>query len=160
MTNSPFQLHCLPGFLGLPSDWDLFDQKFFPCHFIKYALSLPHSLTASENSLSPFGESKLNSWASSFHKQVFSSEKFKNKKNILVGYSLGGRLALHSLCEKNNWDAAILISVNPGLTSDEEKKIRWENDNLWAQKFLNEDWKTVMVSWDNQGVFSGQKNTL
>ena len=44
---------------------------------------------------------------------------------VLIGYSLGGRLALHALTQQPQlWDAAVLISPHPGLRSHGERAAR------------------------------------
>ncbi len=146
-------LHFLHGFLGNPSDWNLFDNQFHNC--TNHTYSIEDFLPQPDNEKIYFEE-----WANKFNKNIFSSNNFKNKKNILIGYSLGGRLALHSLALTNQWDAAIIISANPGLIKEEEKNFRIKNDETWAQRFLTEDWETLMNSWNAQSVFSCQTNNL
>lgn len=161
-------LHFLHGFLGLAEDWNivLSDFPHFSC--IAHALEdymptcHPEILTRNEHvsltlhkTISPF-----KSWAQKFNDHVFSRQNQTNQKNILIGYSLGGRLALHSLQETSNWDAAILVSVNPGLTNDSLKIQRFQQDEIWAQRFANEAWDSVLDAWNHQSVFTNQKNTL
>lgn len=57
-------------------------------------------------------------------------------RKILVGYSMGGRLALHALLEGGLWDAAILISPHPGLESEEERAARRAGDAEWGSRAL------------------------
>ena len=95
----------------------------------------------------------FNEWAQNFNKSV--SSFFSESKNILFAYSLGGRLALHSFCDSVLWDAAILISVHPGLV---EKKERILNDKKWSLRFLNEPWEKVISDWNLQEVFCSKKN--
>lgn len=144
-------IHFLHGFLGFGSDWFQFSEKFQPhkCFFhnIEDYLPLPNC-----------EKNYFNEWATNFNQSVFS--KFESEKNILIGYSLGGRLALHSLRESNKWNGIVIISANPGLTNELDKTNRINNDKKWADRFLKEDWETVMTSWNSQGVFSGKKNTL
>ncbi|MES2614447.1 MAG: alpha/beta fold hydrolase [Bdellovibrionota bacterium] len=132
-----FNLHFLHGFLGFSSDWDIFKNYFLPYKFITHSI-----------------ESYL---LSTNYKPNYNNKE----KNILIGYSLGGRLALHSLIEKNHqWDAAIIISAHPGLLNENEKEARIKNDEDWANRFLNEPWNSVVNAWDSQGIFSGQKNNF
>ena len=48
------------------------------------------------------------------------------EKSILLGYSLGGRLALHAcLSRPDLWKSAIVVGADPGLESEEEY---WRED--------------------------------
>ena len=106
-------------------------------------------------------------WTHRFHEFAFSQEHQNqhsnildigkiqvpsprtSDKNILIAYSLGGRLALHCLCESNLWDGAILISAHPGFDKVTEKKEREKNDSHWASRFENEPWQDVILKSQN-----------
>jgi len=75
--------------------------------------------------------------------------------DVLVGYSLGGRLALHALiAEPKRWKAAVIISAHPGLASHLREE-RLERDCLWAERFLQDPWEKVINDWNSQEVFGG-----
>lgn len=150
-------LHFLHGFLGLPSDWDQFEKFFLPHQCIKHSIEkfLPDT-SQSDN---------FKTWAQKFNQSIFLPKAEHSKvdistKNILIGYSLGARLALHSLIENNQWDAAVIISANPGMVDQTEKITRIQNDGKWAQKFLTDSWHSIINEWNSQGVFSNLKNSL
>lgn len=52
-----------------------------------------------------------------------------NPGDILVGYSMGGRLAME-LAKKNGFRKLILINAHPGLVDDKEREVRsqWEEE--------------------------------
>lgn len=113
----------LHGFLGLPSDWREFE-------FVD-----PVSIW--DEPILPFDQ-----WARCFN------SKYRGK---LVGYSMGGRLALHALLDNpKNWEAAIFISTHPGNGFDQE---RINNDERWAEKFETYPWNQIINEWELQGVF-------
>ncbi|WP_233231459.1 alpha/beta fold hydrolase, partial [Silvanigrella aquatica] len=145
-------LHFIHGFLGFSSDWDIFKEDFKKYNSVFYSIS--KYMTSSNKQ----ENSSFILWASNFNKSALKNKV--NQKNILIGYSLGGRLALHTLIESNRWDAAIIISANPGLKSESEKLARIANDNSWANRFQNENWNDVINAWNSQGVFSNMQNTL
>jgi len=118
----------LHGFLGLPADWD-----FFPVNAV------------------PLGKAKpFWKWAEQFNKTN------KDKPRILMGYSLGGRLALHALvASPQQWDAAIIISAHPGLDSQQDKTRRLEKSLAWAARFETDPWDDLMRDWEAQDVFVG-----
>ena len=71
----------------------------------------------------------------------------------LIGYSMGGRLALHCLLEDNsNWKRAVIISAHTGLNSNAEKQVRIKNDIEWAFNAKNK-WDTFITSWEKQSIF-------
>ncbi|MBT7213976.1 MAG: hypothetical protein HN869_02080, partial [Verrucomicrobia bacterium] len=51
--------------------------------------------------------------------------------DVILGYSMGGRLALHALtAAPEKWRAAIIVSAHPGLVSGQQE--RREEDREWA----------------------------
>jgi 2-succinyl-6-hydroxy-2,4-cyclohexadiene-1-carboxylate synthase len=124
-------LFALSGFLGAANDWQ----------------GVPAEL---EPNLSQVGS--LKEWAKQFN--AYASA-FKAPR-VLIGYSLGGRKALHALLDREVlWSQAILLSTHPGLVSEEEREARKAQDLIWAERFLTEDWDEVMDAWNAQPVFSG-----
>lgn len=78
---------------------------------------------------------------------------------ILVGYSLGARLAMTIACEQAaNWsftiDGLLLESGNPGLNSSAEQLQRGLHDLGWVTRFSEQALPTVLIDWYQQGVFS------
>jgi 2-succinyl-6-hydroxy-2,4-cyclohexadiene-1-carboxylate synthase len=136
----------LHGFLGRPSDWLPLRKEIVRCcsevefqTFDLYSLQSVRQKTPLE-------------WAKKFN-QLQKSKHVE--RNILMGYSLGGRLALQAAADKPGlWDEVILISAHPGLVDDEEKELRTKVDATWAEKFNSEKWHEVMKQWNNQVVFN------
>lgn len=128
-------LFALSGFLGLPSDWD-----FFPIDHI-------HPVDWQQ-----FLSNSMVEWGAEFNQWALSRQ---NQLNFLMGYSLGGRLALHALIANPQlWKAAIIVSAHPGLKHPSEKEMRINNDEIWSHRFLTEDWETLMAGWNGQAVFA------
>lgn len=75
---------------------------------------------------------------------------------LLVGYSLGGRVAMYHACQGNNVGLRGLIveGGNPGLADCEARKKRQAADRGWAQRFLHEPLTDVLHDWYQQPVFS------
>ena len=75
---------------------------------------------------------------------------------ILLGYSMGGRLALHALlADPKFWSAAIIVSAHPGLRHENERVIRRRNDARWSAQALKGDWLEFLKNWESQGVLQG-----
>jgi len=74
----------------------------------------------------------------------------------LVGYSLGGRLALDYTLNVNNpcLKHTILEGANIGLATYTERQARWQNDHQWAERFRHEPIIEVLNDWYQQAVFA------
>ncbi len=132
-------IYAIPGFLGRPSDWNFLHPS-------------PHVIDL-------FGETlPLRSpweWAHRFNHDYV---QHRNTLNILVGYSLGGRLALHILLDDpTQWDGAVIVSAHPGLSSPEEREQRKAKDADWAHRFAVEPWHHLMEAWNQQDVLKGSQ---
>lgn len=75
---------------------------------------------------------------------------------FLVGYSLGGRVALdYTFHAKNpHLRGTILEGTNIGLKTKAERKARWQNDQYWANRFRTEPITQVLNDWYQQAVFA------
>jgi len=75
---------------------------------------------------------------------------------VILGYSLGGRLALHALMEAGHpWRAAIIVSSHPGLTDPVERERRLAADAEWSRRAVEEPWDVFLRAWDSQPVLGG-----
>ncbi|HEX7190431.1 MAG TPA: alpha/beta fold hydrolase, partial [Thermoanaerobaculia bacterium] len=74
-------------------------------------------------------------------------------ERVLVGYSMGGRLALQALINKAPFDRAVIVSS--GLNLEQGRDERRASDEAWARRFETDPWDEVMRDWNAQTVFSG-----
>ena len=96
-------------------------------------------------------------WTEDFCHRVESEAN--GEQSILLGYSLGGRLALHAcLSRPDLWDAAIVVGADPGLESQEEKKLQLDRDRNWAERLKRKPLERLLDEWDAQSVFCGIEN--
>ncbi|WP_095497656.1 2-succinyl-6-hydroxy-2,4-cyclohexadiene-1-carboxylate synthase [Paraferrimonas haliotis] len=77
----------------------------------------------------------------------------------LLGYSMGGRLALHyaNFCHQHNVDDILSLTLeacHPGLTDSQQQTQRWQSDQNWASRFTNEPMDAVLNDWYLQPVFA------
>lgn len=74
----------------------------------------------------------------------------------LVGYSLGGRVAMHYACRSRAEGLAgvIVEGGHPGLTDAAERAQRWRNDQQWAQRFAEQPLASAFAAWYQQPVFA------
>jgi len=81
----------------------------------------------------------------------------------LVGYSLGGRIAMYYGCQNLvgccqnpvGLKGVVVEGGHPGLTSAAAREIRWLSDARWAQRFRHEPLADVFNDWYRQPVFAG-----
>ncbi len=139
-------LFCLHGFLGKPSDWTLFRWKS------KAAVDLlDRQFTQPKEGLL--------SWARSFNRFVENSNY--PPPYFLLGYSLGGRLAMHALTlQPTLWSKAAIVSAHPGLETVEQKTTRMFHDQRWSDRFLYDPWEPLMQDWNAQPVFRHSMSAL
>ncbi len=79
--------------------------------------------------------------------------------DTLLGYSLGGRLALHVLLAGARYRRAIFISTGLGIEDAAARAARRAADEAWALRFEHDDWPALMRDWNAQPVFGGHAVT-
>ena len=82
------------------------------------------------------------------------------EKSVLLGYSLGGRLALHACIHRPAlWQGVVVVGADPGLGSSEEKNQQFTRDRKWADRLKKEPLVQLVREWDEQPVFCGIENS-
>lgn len=135
---------CLHGAVGMAEDWKSFAV---PGWGVK-RVDLWRFLDCCPMDLAGFGRA-LNEEAAAVP-----------GKKVLLGYSMGGRLALHALRAGRAWDAAVIVSAHPGLTDESERAARRETDAEWAARALKGDWGGFLEAWNGQSVLEGAAEGL
>ena len=105
-----------------------------------------------ENEYESFGD-----WREQFYEKV--EEQTKGEPSLLLGYSMGGRLAMNA--RVNNpamWSGVIAVGADPGLISDDARSKQLQKDLEWARRFRSEDIQELLVEWDELPVFCGRSN--
>lgn len=127
---------CLHGAVGMADDWRGFSV---PGWSVK-RVDLWRFLDCCPMSMPEFGDA-LNEEASA-----------TADRKVVLGYSMGGRLALHALLAGGPWEAGIIVSAHPGLEAEAEKVARRASDAEWAAAALRGDWKDFLAAWNGQAV--------
>ena len=139
----------LHGLLGTQADWQKLFEKL--PHFRCIALDLPFHGAAKSIEVNNFDDTCT--YLATQIKNVLGNAPY-----FLVGYSLGGRIALYyalqSQADKGNLQGLVLEGANLGLTSEAEKQARWLNDQQWAQNFSHKPSNMVLQDWYQQPVFA------
>lgn len=137
---------CLHGSVGLASDWRTFGKSLAGNGFSSRAVDLWRFLACESLPLGAFG-AVLNA--------EVGGQVFRGNGRVLIGYSMGGRLALHSLLEKNHpWQAAVIISAHPGLEDAAQRAERRTKDAEWAARALTLPWQEFLTAWEAQPVLA------
>ncbi|MEM9409618.1 MAG: alpha/beta fold hydrolase [Planctomycetota bacterium] len=129
--------------MGHPSDWDLVRESI--------TRALPQVKTSAV-SIKPAKD-----WDSGIRNIAESIQS----GSILVGYSMGARLALSIAIQfPNLLKGLVFISGNPGLESSEEKKTRSINDQQIAKQLDSQPLEIFLKKWYQQPIFDSMDETI
>lgn len=146
------KIYLLHGFLGQVSDWTaLAKQLEAETDFSADPIDLYGEFAAL-----PTGAGRsLEGWSRAFVARAERDARECGVRPAILGYSMGGRLALHALLEAPSaYSGAILVSAHPGLRTPTEKAARLESDSRWSERFLQSDWETILAEWNAQAVLA------
>jgi len=86
---------------------------------------------------------------------VSLADQLDLKSVCLIGYSLGGRLALHAALNfPTRWAALILEGCNPGIEDSKARQARLEEDEQRAADVLQEGMQAFVDRWYEMELFS------
>lgn len=145
-TVAPSECWCLHGAVGAAADWRGLAGQLATQGIATRSVDLWRFLQCESVAMPEFGK-RLNADA--------AGEVSRGRKRVLVGYSMGGRLALHALLEGGPWEAAVIISANPGLREAAEASARRSADTVWATQALTQSWPDFLAEWNSQPILSG-----
>jgi len=146
------ELVLLHGFWGQPEDWSAVQKEITKLNpqITFWAPSLKN-----EMGLGP--ELGFKAWSEKLNGLL--QARSKNQRRVLVGYSMGGRLALHAvLSYPQNWEALILISAHHGELGPNEIQDRRNWEEEWSKNFLSKPFSELSILWNSQAVFSGHSH--
>ncbi len=142
----------LHGFAGSAQDWDDIIEMV-NINFTQYALSLPG-----------FGNSDKPSDIRFYQEEYLCDLLYEfihhipEKKIVLAGYSMGGRLALTAVILRNlNVHALILESCSAGIEDVEERNKRLESDKKLSEFILESGVEKFVDYWSALPIFNSQQ---
>ena len=140
-------LFFLHGFLGSAREWEE-TMAFFKSRYHCMAVDLPgHG--AAPRTWAP--DAYTLDGAGQAIMEVL--QKAKIGKCTLIGYSMGGRLALHlALRYPECFSGLVLESVSPGIEEPRERAQRRARDESWALQ-LERNFESFLASWYQQPLF-------
>jgi 2-succinyl-6-hydroxy-2,4-cyclohexadiene-1-carboxylate synthase len=72
----------------------------------------------------------------------------------LIGYSLGGRIALQlAKAHPSFYSHVIILSAHPGIAEEKERQARVAHDQMWIEKLKNFSLEDFLNEWYNQPLF-------
>ncbi len=144
----------LHGFLGSQADWQGVAEAL-GTHFRCYALDLPghgHSRSV------PLGEPPA--FEEVCQRLLATLAAHRIERFHMLGYSLGGRLALH-LAQRLHQDhqaprllSLTLESAHPGLSDPDQRRERLESDARWHRMMRTGPMTRFLEAWYQQPVFA------
>lgn len=133
-------IHCLHGAVGSFRDWDQFEKSLG-------------------------GETRpLDLWNLPGERPLTLPEAGKiitgqaDQNDVLIGYSMGGRLALHALlADPRKWRAAVIVSAHPGLSAGRAERLG--TDEQWAT-LAAQNWDLFVEKWNQQPILASKSPGL
>ncbi len=81
--------------------------------------------------------------------------------DVLIGYSLGGRLLLNLLKQEPKLAKLfVFLSTHPGLKNEQDREARALHDQQWIRRFRTEGWAEAAKAWEAQAPFGPGQNPL
>jgi 2-succinyl-6-hydroxy-2,4-cyclohexadiene-1-carboxylate synthase len=82
-------------------------------------------------------------------------DELRVQRPVMVGYSMGGRLALYMALRRPERCAGLFLeSASPGLESEEERVARRVSDEEKAKRLETEDFEAFLRDWYCQPLFA------
>ena len=139
----------LHGFLGNREDWQSTIEELkndFHC----VTIDLPGHGRSVSSAVA------LEDGFGSCHRLIkFALDALEIKSFTLIGYSLGGRIALDYARTQNDprLKHLMLESCHVGLDNDQDKKKRYQFDHHWAERFSTQSIEESLYQWYEQPIF-------
>lgn len=139
----------LHGFTGTTATWDECGKAFTHTNQV-IAIDLP-------------GHGRTTGLAAKTMEQLASDLAaiftfLQLEKVHLVGYSMGGRVALTFSLLYPDWVRSLTLeSASPGLASLEERATRREADEMLAERIMQDGIEQFVAYWENIPLFASQQ---
>jgi 2-succinyl-6-hydroxy-2,4-cyclohexadiene-1-carboxylate synthase len=145
----------LHGFTGHPSNWDPIARRIDAHRTHAYAL-LGHSPECPAGTTTTWN-AEVDRVASLIRDDA---RRLYDEKVCLVGYSMGGRVALSLLVRHPSlFASAILVGASPGLVTDREREDRIVSDERWIEmlRTATGGFDRFLDAWQDQPIFDSQR---
>ena len=141
----------LHGFTGSTKTWQQVIPKLTDYRLVTVDL-LGHGKTDAPEDIAPYSmEAQVE-----MLDQLFT--QLQLKAFVLLGYSMGGRVALsYAVRYTERIEQLLLESASPGLTNEEERTVRKLADDALAEKIMENGIPSFVDTWENIPLFASQK---
>jgi 2-succinyl-6-hydroxy-2,4-cyclohexadiene-1-carboxylate synthase len=141
----------LHGFTGCAENWREVMARLQSRHRV-IAIDLPgHGKTDAPKDVSRFTMPVVAQHISAFIAGVIGTPAH------LLGYSMGGRLALYlALYHPDRVKRLLLESASPGLATEEERRARIASDEVLAQRIERDGMEKFVDEWERLPLFASQ----
>lgn len=135
----------LHGFLGSSADWLPVQSGF--SDWPQLSIDLPGHGGSRAQQISDFDQQSARLTATLHHHRI--------RRYWLIGYSLGGRIAMFHACRHSGAELAGLVveSAHHGLNAD-DRAHRLAADRRWATRFCQQPLHQTLDEWYRQPVFA------
>lgn len=148
-TQESIKLICLHGFLGAGTDFEVIVDHY-PDHptliapdFPDYSRPPTHTFSW-DRCLDTLG-------------QLVASES-ADSACVLVGYSMGGRIALqYAVRHPEHLAGLVLIGTTPGLLHEDERSMRRHSDQTRAEQMMRQTLDEFLNGWFQQDLIQSQR---
>ncbi len=143
----------LHGFMGCIADWEKIIAGLIK-RFYCIAVDLPgHGKSAG---FAPAQQWEMTQTAAAI---VQGLKQQKISRTHLLGYSMGGRLALYlAIHFPQYFEKVLLESASPGLMSNEERQTRLQGDERIARRLESGDFQRFLLEWYEMDFFQTLRN--
>jgi len=142
----------LHGFLGSSSDWQNIINNYFSNYYC-IAVDLPgHGLSEIDESANSYDIENTAKYI------VELIQSHNVKKCNLLGYSMGGRIAIYlAIYYSEYFDKIVIESAQPGIKDKIERMKRKNHDQILAENLESKSFHDFLDSWYNQSIFKTLK---
>ncbi|MBW8349242.1 2-succinyl-6-hydroxy-2,4-cyclohexadiene-1-carboxylate synthase [Bacillus sp. IITD106] len=143
----------LHGFTGDHSTWNPIKQYLIDSFQVIRIDIIGHGKTSSPPDVSKYRMEQVVSQINGI------LDHLSLKKAHMLGYSMGGRLALsYAIANPERVKSLVLESTSPGLRTEEERRLRVQADEQLSDKILRDGIEKFVDYWENIPLFKTQKN--
>ncbi|MCC5841835.1 MAG: 2-succinyl-6-hydroxy-2,4-cyclohexadiene-1-carboxylate synthase [Opitutales bacterium] len=147
-------LLALHGFGGTGADFEPVVQATSPSHLQWATPDLPAhgSFQISRSELPNLSFSLTDAFVTEAFSRLAADQRW------LLGYSMGGRIALHAVCSGSvKPDRLILIGASPGLECPRERASRLDLEEAWATRVEREGMARFAEFWTTLPIIQSQE---
>ena len=135
----------LHGFTGRGSDWAVLRDGMKGHAWLSPDLPGPHPVVPAD--------------LAAHFATISRALGFFTEAPVLIGYSMGARIALHAALDRpTDFSALILIGGTPGLAAADERASRSASDAALAHRIRHSALDDFLVEWDARPLLAGKRH--